>query len=208
MPEPRPCLPLRIPARGRRAAPCVAAALLVVLTLAGCQKMAGEGRYKPLEASESFADGMSARQIVSGTLPLDAYLPGEPVASGRAGGELLTEVPISVDGEVLAHGQERFVIYCIPCHGAGGHGDGTVVQHGFPPPPPLLSEGLRQVPVGHLYVVISEGVGAMPNYDIQIPPLDRWAIVAALRSMQDAALENRVPGQDTPAPEPAATGAP
>ena len=173
--------------------------LLGILLLAACQKMAGEGRYKPLEASDFFADGQSARPIVSGTLPLDAYLPGDPIESGRANGELLADVPVPVDDRVLERGRERFNIYCAPCHHAAGTGNGPVVRRGFPPAPTLLSNALRQAPAGHLYVVIKEGSGSMPNYDIQIPPLDRWAIVAALRSMQDALA---------PAPQPTVTDQP
>ncbi|HSJ54651.1 MAG TPA: cytochrome c [Anaerolineae bacterium] len=148
--------------------------------------MAGEGRLKPFEASDYFPDGQSARTIVSGTLPLGSYPPGDPVASGRADGDLLDEVPIALDDQVLGWGRERFNIYCAPCHGPSGMGDGTVAQHGFPQPPSLLSDALRQVPVGYLFVVITEGRGAMPDYDGQIPPLDRWAIAAAVRSIQEA----------------------
>ncbi|HSJ55468.1 MAG TPA: cytochrome c [Anaerolineae bacterium] len=161
--------------------------------------MADQGRTKPFEASAFFANGQSARPIVSGTLPLGSFLPGDPVASGRADGELLDELPIAVDDQTLARGWERFNIYCAPCHGADGAGDGPIVQHGFPEPPPLLTDELHQVPAGHLYVVISEGSGAMPDYDVQIPPLDRWAIVAALRSMQAAGTP---PPQPTPADQP------
>jgi mono/diheme cytochrome c family protein len=159
---------------------------LGLLVLGACQKMAGEGRYKPYEASSFFSDGQSARPIVSGTLPIGSYLPSDPAASGRAEGELLVDIPIALEDALLGRGRERFHIYCAPCHGAAGEGDGPIVQHGFPQPPSLLSGVLADVPAGYLYVVISEGSGAMPNYDKQIPIPDRWAIVAAVRSMQEA----------------------
>ena len=92
--------------------------------------------------------------------------------------------PMPVTKEVLDRGQDRFNIYCTPCHGKTGVGNGMVVQRGYKQPPSYFDDRLRNAPVGYFFSVISEGFGAMPDYAAQIKPEDRWAVVAYLRALQ------------------------
>ena len=84
----------------------------------------------------------------------------------------------------MRRGRERFDIFCAPCHGRTGDGDGMIVQRGFQRPPPLSHQRLRAAPVGHLFDVMTNGFGAMPDHAAQIPPRDRWAIAAYVRALQ------------------------
>jgi mono/diheme cytochrome c family protein len=146
----------------------------IALLLAGCdQDMADQPRYDPLEASSQFADGMSARTPVSGTVARDADLAPAPQA-----------IPTPVTMEMLQRGRERFDIFCAPCHGRSGDGRGVIVRHGFPAPPSYHQDALRQAPDRHFYDVISNGYGAMYSYAARVPPADRWAIVAYIRALQ------------------------
>jgi mono/diheme cytochrome c family protein len=163
---------------------CLIACLLAAALLAGCeQHMADQPSLAPLEESESFPDG-SAQYPPPNTLPREAEL-DETLTTGLVEGELATELPMDVTPEVLARGEERYGIFCLPCHGPTGAGDGLVVQHGFPEPPPLTIERLRDAPVGRLFQVITAGIGPMPPYGPMIPPRDRGAITAYLRALQE-----------------------
>jgi mono/diheme cytochrome c family protein len=101
-----------------------------------------------------------------------------------ANGQDTTEFPFPITRDVLNRGRQRFEIYCVPCHGYTGDGDGLVVQRGFNPPPSYNTDRLRQAPVGHFFDVMTNGFGAMPSYAAQIPVPDRWAIVAYIRALQ------------------------
>ena len=92
--------------------------------------------------------------------------------------------PFPVDDAVMARGRERYDIFCSPCHGRTGDGDGMVVQRGYRRPPSFHIDRLRQAPPGHFFDVITNGFGAMPDYAAQIPVRDRWAIVAYIRALQ------------------------
>ena len=101
-------------------------------------------------------------------------------AGGRRGG-----IPIAVDREVLLRGRERYDIFCSPCHGQTGVGNGMIVQRGFNPVPPSFHlDRLRQAPDSHYYSVITNGFGAMYSYASRIQPDDRWRIVAYVRALQ------------------------
>jgi mono/diheme cytochrome c family protein len=115
------------------------------------------------------------------------------------------EIPISVDEHVVNRGQERFAIYCTPCHGETGNGDGRVVQRGFKTPPTFHSDRLRQADAGHFFDVITNGFGAMSDYRVQIAPRDRWAIVAYVRALQ---LSQHATTADVPGGDPAKVPAP
>jgi mono/diheme cytochrome c family protein len=173
--------PLRIPIRLFALAGMAACA-----ALSGCQQqMANQPRYKPLAKSEYFDDGLSARQPVAGTLPqgrmeLDPlYIP----ATSNA-------FPLPLTPELLAHGRQRYNIFCTPCHGQLGDGNGFIPTRGFRQPPTFHSDRLRNAPVGHFFDAITNGFGAMPDYASQIPPRDRWAIIAYIRALQ---LSQNVP---------------
>jgi mono/diheme cytochrome c family protein len=165
----------------------------------GCHTdMQDQPRYEALEASTFFADGMSARQPVEGTIARGQLHEDEPFYTGRDGKELVARLPIDVDLALLERGRERFDIYCSMCHGFDGEGDGLIVQRGLRRPPKLHIERLRNAPAGHFFDIITHGFGAMPRYAVQIEPRDRWAIVAYLRALQlsqNARLED-LPAED------------
>jgi mono/diheme cytochrome c family protein len=118
-----------------------------------------------------------------------AGAPGGEIQS-QAGRDAVKEFPFPVTKEVLDRGQERYQIYCSMCHGLTGYGDGMIVRRGFRRPPSYHDDRLRNEPVGHFFDVITNGWGAMPDYSAQIPPEDRWAIIAYLRALQ---LSQQVP---------------
>lgn len=162
-----------------------AVVFLMSLAAAGCnQKMDDEPRYKPLAASDFFPDGQSARPRVRGTIfHGETDLGGMPDGR-RSDGELANTFPVPVTRELLSRGQERFDVFCSPCHGRLGNGDGMVVQRGFRAPPSYHIERLRQAPVGHFVDVMANGFGAMSSYSTRVPPGDRWAIAGYIRALQ------------------------
>ncbi len=103
---------------------------------------------------------------------------------GKVGGKPAETFPFPIDLKTLQRGQQRYNIYCTPCHDRVGNGDGMVVRRGFRRPPSYHIERLRQAPPGYLYDVITNGFGAMQDYAAQIPVRDRWAIVAYVRALQ------------------------
>jgi len=171
-------------------------AVYLLLLLAGCEKarqdMYDQPKYKPMAASTLFSDGGSARVPPAGIMA-SARGPFAGSSSGRLGEDLTRSerdaamartLPYAVDAALLARGQERYDIYCLPCHGAVGDGDGRVVQRGFPAPEPLSTATLRSASDRHLYEVISDGYGIMYPFADKIEPSDRWAVVAFLRALQ------------------------
>ncbi len=172
--------------------------LLSGLAAACQQEMADQPRHKPLARSEFFGDERSARPLVPGTVARGRLDADEPFFSGKSGGVLVEVFPFPVTREVLERGQDRYTIFCAPCHDRVGNGQGMVVQRGFRPPPSFHSDRLRVAPVGHFYDVITSGFGAMPAYAAQVPPRDRWAIVAYIRALQlsqNAALADVPPAE-------------
>jgi len=101
-----------------------------------------------------------------------------------ATGNDVNEFPFPITREILDRGQERYNIYCSPCHGVLGDGRGMIVNRGFRPPPTYHQDRLRNAPLGHFFDVITNGFGAMPDYSMQIPPHERWAIIAYIRALQ------------------------
>ena len=160
--------------------------LLVLLCLiAACrQEMADQPRYDPLEASKFFPDGQSARPLVEGTVARGQLRDDEQLFNGGTDTAIATEFPSPVTIEVLHRGRERYEIYCTPCHDRTGSGNGMIVRRGYSRPPSLHSEILNKQPVGHLFRVISLGIGAMPGYGVQITAQDRWAIIAYIKALQ------------------------
>ena len=168
-----------------------------LICLAGCQQeMADQPRYKPLAASTFFADGRSSRDLVPGTVARGQLHLEEPLYTGRVQGAEVTELPLPLTPELLARGQERFNIYCTPCHDYVGTGHGMIIRRGYPNPPSFLIPRLRQAPIGHFFAVMTNGYGAMPNYDAMVSPPDRWAIAAYIRALQ---LSQYAPAAEVPA---------
>lgn len=163
------------------------AGLLSVLIFAGCrQDMHDQPRFKPLAESDFYADLRSSRTPVEGTIARgqlheDAYFYTGKIGA-NPGNYMPAEVPVNAD--TLARGRERFDIYCAPCHSRLGDGNGMVVQRGYRHPPTYHQDRLRQAPLGYFFDVMTNGFGAMPDYAAQIPPRDRWCIVAYIRALQ------------------------
>jgi mono/diheme cytochrome c family protein len=192
---------------------------LVALTLAvaGCrQDMHDAPRYDPLEASTFFVDGRGSRTLVANTVSRGSLREDEHLYQGKVNGELTDEFPMPVDARMMARGQERFNVFCSPCHGRTGQGNGMIVQRGFRAPPSYHDERLRNAPVGYYFDVMTNGFGAMPDYAAQVPVADRWAIAAYIRALQysqnarladlPAAARQRVEADLEPPADPSARG--
>ncbi len=160
--------------------------LAVVLLLTSCrQDMYNQPKYKPLQASEFFADGTSARPLPPHTVARGHLNEDSVFFAGKHDDGTLAEViPVAVSQPLLARGQERYTIYCSVCHGAQGDGNGMIVQRGFPAPNSYHIDRLRQAPPGYFYNVITHGYGVMYSYASRVEPSDRWAIVAYIRALQ------------------------
>lgn len=153
-------------------------------------------RYEPLEASSFFTDGRSARTLVANTVPRGTLREDEHLYQGTINGQLTDMFPMPVDAALMARGRERFNVFCTPCHGRTGQGNGMVVQRGFRAPPSFHEERLRNAPVGYYVNVETSGFGAMSDYSAQVPVEDRWAIAAYIRALQ---LSQRAAVDDVPA---------
>ena len=159
---------------------------VIAILLAGCrQDMQDQPKFIPLRPSTFFADGRSARPIPEGTVARGHLNDDTLFYTGKGpDGKPVNEFPFPVTKAVIQRGQQRFNIYCTPCHDRTGNGNGMVVQRGYRHPPTYHSDRLRQVPNGYIFDVITNGFGAMPDYAAQIPPADRWAIVSYVRALQ------------------------
>jgi mono/diheme cytochrome c family protein len=186
--------------------------------------MARQPKYKPLQESDQFADRRASRPLEAGTVPRGYLREDSHLYSGAkdaqdvaawvgalagavspwnamtltAWNPLEDEFPFPVTDTVMERGRERFNIYCAVCHDRVGTGNGRIVQRGYIRPPSYHIERLRRAPVGHFFEVITRGYGAMPDYATQIPPRDRWAIIAYVRALQDS---QNTPIDDLPVEE-------
>ena len=173
--------------RGPRARRALAGAACVAALLAagGCrQDMHQAPRYDPLQASDFFADGRASRGLVTGTIARGQLRDDPALYTGKQGGAFVSDMPVEVTRDLLLRGQDRFDIFCAPCHARTGDGNGMIVQRGMKQPPSYHIERLRAQPVGYFYDVITNGFGVMQDYSAQLPPRDRWAVVAYLRALQ------------------------
>jgi mono/diheme cytochrome c family protein len=154
------------------------------IALAGCnntlrQDMANQPRQNTLSPSSFFPDGRSERQPLDNTVPRGSveddalFVPKDSNA-----------FPLPITQQLLERGQERYGIFCTPCHGIQGDGLGMIAMRGMKHPPSYHQDRLRQEPNGYIYDVITNGFGAMYGYSAQIPPRDRWAIIAYVRALQ------------------------
>lgn len=142
-------------------------------------------KYKPEAESHWFSDGRTMRSPPPGTVARgqlkedDAFFRGVEPGTQRP----LAKMPIELTATLIHRGQERFNIYCTPCHDKTGSGHGLVVQRGFPPPVDLTSDRVRNMPDGEIFQTITRGVRNMPAYGLQVSEQDRWAIVSFLRAL-------------------------
>ena len=155
--------------------------------------MQNQPKFIPLRSNTFFPDQRSARDPVPGTVARDQLDEDTYFFTGKHGNVLGNELPDEIKKEAskeedlyrfLLHGQERYTIYCTPCHARVGDGRGMIVQRGYKQPPSFHEQRLRNAPLGHFFDVMSNGFGAMPDYAAQIKPADRWAIAAYIRVLQ------------------------
>ena len=176
--------------------------LLAVFLLAGChQDMQNQPRFKPLAQSDFYPDLRSARTPVEGTVARGQLREDTYLYTGKIGTNPGDYLPFPVSNVALARGRERFNIYCAPCHSRVGDGNGMIVQRGLRHPPSFHTERLRKAPIAYFFDVETNGFGAMPDYSAQIPPQDRWRIVAYIRALQlsqGATLRDVPQGQNVP----------
>jgi mono/diheme cytochrome c family protein len=159
--------------------------MLVLLALVGCrQDMHDQPKYQPFERNAFFADQRASRPLVPGVVARGHLDEDQAFFTGASAGAPVQANPLPLTREVLLRGQERFNIYCSPCHDRVGNGEGMIVQRGYKQPPSLHSDRLRGVPDGYLFQVMSNGFGVMPTYAPQVSPRDRWAIIAYIRALQ------------------------
>jgi mono/diheme cytochrome c family protein len=157
---------------------------MLLLLLAACNGMENQPKYEPLEASTFWENGMASRPVIDNTGARGQLQADSLLYAGQVDGAPATEYPFPVTSEVLERGQERYDIYCAPCHGYAGYGDGVVVARGLRPPPSFHADRLRAAPVGHFFDVMTNGFGTMYSYADRIAPEDRWAIVAYIQALQ------------------------
>jgi mono/diheme cytochrome c family protein len=167
------------------------AAAFVLTALAGCHgDMYDQPRYDPLEKSDFFADGRASRPVVAGAIARGDLRDDESLYTGKQDGKLVEEPPVEINQALVERGRERFNIFCTPCHGRAGYGDGMIVRRGFRQPPTYHSDRLRGVPIGHFFDVMTNGFATMPDYAEQIPVRDRWAIAVYVRALQLSQYSN------------------
>ena len=195
---------------------CLAAACAVASLIfgGGCeylrQDMANQPKNRPFSPSEFFGDGRSERPLVENAVARGAIADDELFVPKDS-----NNFPLRVDLQLLDRGEERYKIFCSPCHGLQGDGNGMVVLRGMKQPPSYHQDRLRQAPNGYIYDVTTNGFGQMLGYSAQIPPHDRWAIIAYIRALQlsrnakvtdlPAELREKLNQSGAPAAKPSAT---
>lgn len=173
--------------------------ILIVLFLNGCFRgrpsedppihinpnMDNQPKYKAQSESQYFENGATMRMPVAGTVARSEDYKDTIFYFGKdANGNPVTENPLTITMQLLKRGQNRYNIYCAPCHGRTGDGKGIVVKRGYLPPPNFHQDLVRNYADGHIFDVISNGIRNMPSYKHMIPVKDRWAIVSYVRALQ------------------------
>ncbi|HET7294299.1 MAG TPA: cytochrome c [Vicinamibacteria bacterium] len=162
-----------------------ASVLLLGLAAFGCrQDMHDQPRYKPLARSDFYDDRRASRAPVEGTVARGQLRDDEHLYTGKVGRELAATYPFAITAAALERGRDRYTIYCTPCHGRLGMGEGMVVQRGFKRPTSFHIDRLREAPPGYFFDVMTNGFGAMSDYSAQVSVEDRWAIAAYIRALQ------------------------
>jgi len=167
----------------------------LAMSLAACnpirQDMANQPKNRPLSPSAFFPDGRSERPLVENTVARGSIANDELVVSKES-----NAFPIQLSADLLERGRQRYGIFCAPCHGLQGDGNGMAATRGMKHPPSYHDDRLRNSPNGYYFDAITNGFGGMLGYSAQIPPADRWAIVAYIRALQ---LSRNAKAADLPA---------
>jgi mono/diheme cytochrome c family protein len=164
--------------------------------IAGCrQDMQNQPKFIPQRGTTFFADGRSARPQVENTVSRNEVNTEDYFHTGLLEGKEQDALPFPVTAQILARGQERYNIYCTPCHSRVGNGAGMIVQRGYKPAGNFHDAKRLAEPLSHYFYVMTNGYGAMPDYSAQLPPEDRWAVAAYIRALQfsQSATEKDVP---------------
>jgi mono/diheme cytochrome c family protein len=180
----------------------------VLLFAVACrQDMHDTPRFEAFEASAAFTDGRASRSAPTGTVARGWLREDEALYTGKVDGQTVEAIPFAITHADVLRGQERFTIYCTPCHGQLGDGNGMVVQRGLRQAGNLQQDRLRQERIGYFFDVITNGFGAMQGYAEQVPVRDRWLIAAYIRALQysqnasvDDVPQNRRAELDAPPP--------
>ena len=163
----------------------VAAATIALFSALGCrQDMHDQPKFFPQRGTSFYSDGRSVRPQVENTVGRNQLHEDSYFYTGFTGGKEGDGMPFPVTMDVLARGQERYNVYCTPCHSRVGNGIGMIVERGYSKAGSFHSARLEAAPLGHFFNVISNGYGSMPDYSAQVAPVDRWAIVAYLKALQ------------------------
>jgi mono/diheme cytochrome c family protein len=188
---------LRHAVRALRLSPFIV--VVTIIAVSGCrQRMADQPHQRPLDSSTFFADGMASRPIEPGTVARAGVEENPYVLTGKINGKPGAALPFPMTAALLARGQERYEIFCSPCHDRLGTGQGMIVRRGFRPARSFHEPRLRDAPAGHFFEVITLGFGPMPSYASQLSPRDRWAVIAYIRALQFSrnARVGELPQQD------------
>src|SRR5580704_14044370 len=168
-----------------RPVPRLLAVGLVAIACAGCrQDMQDQPKFIPQRSTTFFADGRSVRPQVAHTVARGQLGEDSFFYTGLIDGKEADLMPFPVSMQVLARGQERYNIYCTPCHSRVGNGAGMIVQRGYKPAGNFHSARILAEPLGHYFHVMTSGYGAMPDYSAQLTPADRWSVAAYIRALQ------------------------
>jgi mono/diheme cytochrome c family protein len=167
---------------------------VAIVLVAGCEgvlpapdleRMIEQPSYRPYEPSARFADQRAMRPPPLGTVPHGAVLGQPGLTTGIERGAYLVDIPLPVDRALLTRGRDRFEIFCGVCHGLTGDGASAVAMNmALRKPPSLVDAPVTEFPPGRIFQVISVGYGLMPAYAPELPPHDRWSVVAYLRALQ------------------------
>ncbi len=173
--------------------------LLIALSffISACgANMFDQPKFQVNEASPYFANQSSNRELIAGTVSRERGALDSSFLTGQDDNGMLSELPVTLTKELLLRGQERFNIYCAPCHNYTATGDGIIVQKGMPQPTSFLEPRLVAAPVGYYYGAMTNGFGRMFSYASRIQPEDRWAISAYIKALQ---FSQRANLEDIPA---------
>ena len=158
---------------------------MLLFILAGCrQDMHDQPKFVPYRENLFYGDLRSERPPVPGTVARGQLRTDEVFYTGKDKGQWVDYFPFPVTKDVLKRGEERFNIYCTPCHGRLGNGEGMIVQRGLRPAANFHGDEFRKAPVGRFFDAITSGKGVMPSYAYRVKPSDRWAIIAYIRALQ------------------------